>query len=75
MIGDTIIDENIRAIVGSKLVFYKNHNLLIYFKSALTISGRIIEEIEDTSNSNSSFLKKENNLLDIENDVSKKNFY
>ena len=56
-------------------MFYKNYNLLIYFKSALTISRRIIEKIENTLNSNSSFLEKENNLLDIEDDVLKKDFY
>ena len=76
MIEDTTIDEKVRAVVDSKLVFCKNHNLLMYLKFALTVSKRIVEEIENTSNSNSSSSsKKENNLLDIENNVPKKNFH
>ena len=76
MIEDTTIDEKVRSVVGPKLVFYKNYNLLMYLKFALTVSERIVKEIEDASDSNSSsFSEKEDNLLDIEKDVPKKNFH
>ena len=76
IIEDAIIDEKVRSVVGPKLVFCKDYNLLIYFKSALTVPGRIIEEIENTSDSDSSsFSEEEDDLLDIEDDASKKNFH
>ena len=75
MIGDATIGEKVRSVVGPELVFCKDHNLLMYPKSALAVPGRIVEEIEDASDSESSSSEEEDDLSDIEDDVPKKDFH
>ena len=53
MVGDTSIGETLRTVVGPELVFCKDHNLLMYPKSALAAPSRI-EELESQDSSDSS---------------------
>ena len=58
-------------MVGLEIIFYKDYNLLIYFKAAITISKAfikaillaIVKEVGNFSKFNSSNFNKE--LLDI----------
>ena len=63
------IKEKIHEIVRPELVFYKDYNLLIYFKVVIikmkTSSKVIVEEI-DSSKSFESF-NFDNDLFDVEN--------
>ena len=51
-IDDKYVKEKIREIVKSKLVFYKDHNFLIYFKTVIirlkTPSQIIVEKIDSS---------------------------
>ena len=58
-----------REVVDSKLIFYKNYNLLIYskstiiaFKASKSLSKAIVKEL-NSSNSSKSFSKDK--ILDI----------
>ena len=53
MVGDITAGETHRTVVGPELVFCKDHNLLMYPKSALAAPSRI-EEVESQDSSDSS---------------------
>ena len=55
MIDDTTIDEIVRAIIDSELVFCKNHNLLMYLKFAMTIEKAVTIKKIDTIDISNSF--------------------
>jgi hypothetical protein len=62
-IGDVSIGETVREVVGPELVFCKDHNLLMYPKSAMASSGKMptVEDESDSSSSDSS-----DDLSDVE---------
>ena len=63
-IGDPIISEKFKTIIRPELVFYKDHNLLIYSKAILTLASGLIEKTnESDKNSNNS-----NNLSEVDED-------
>ena len=35
IINDVILNKKMRVVIGPEFMFYKNHNLLIYFKSVM----------------------------------------
>ncbi len=75
-IGDRTIGEEVRAVVGPEMVFCKDHNLLMYPKSAMATARdsqkalpkastqATVEEIDESSDSSSS--DSEDDLSDIE---------
>ena len=68
-IDNKYINKKIREIMKSKLVFCKDHNFLIYFKTVmikLKTSSKIIIKKIDFSKSFESF-NFDNDLLDIKN--------
>ena len=67
MIGDISVGEEVREVVGPELVFYKDHNLLMYPKSVMTITSKVVEIDDNDSDSSDSF-KLEDELSDINND-------
>ena len=70
LIGDIFIEEIIRAIQSLKIIFYKDYNLLIYFKFIITLFSTI-EKVE--SSSSESFSSSEDNLSDIKK-ISRRSF-
>jgi hypothetical protein len=65
MIEDSSIDETSRKIVDSKLVFCKNHNLLMYSKSIMIISEKVKEESKSENDSSD-----ENEVSDVNDSTS-----
>jgi hypothetical protein len=65
------IEEIVREMIDSELVFCKNHNLLMYSKFVMTSSEKnsIVEDVFESSDSDFS----ENDLFDV-NDSSDENF-
>lgn len=51
-INDVSIDEVVREMIDSELIFCKNHNLLMYLKSVMTFEKEVIIENADSSSSN-----------------------
>ncbi len=49
MIGDASIREAVRAVAGPELVFYKDHNLLLYPKLVMAVSTKATVEEVDSS--------------------------
>ena len=64
MVGDTSLGETRRTVISPELVFCKDHNLLIYPKSALAAPSRV-EEVESQDSSDSSD-NGDDELSDIE---------
>lgn len=69
-IGDRSIGEQVRGVVGPELVFCKDHNLLMYPKSAMVASRApkplpkaIVEELDSSDSSESS---SEDEASDVE---------
>ena len=71
MIDDITINEIVRAIVDFELVFCKNHNLLMYFKFAMTVLDKhvTIEKIDDIDSFDFDF-DFDDDLFDVENSIS-----
>ena len=68
-INNKYVDKKIREIIKSKLVFYKDHNLLIYFKIViikLKTSPKITIEKINFSNFSKN-LEFDDDLFNIEN--------
>jgi len=69
MIGDVSVGEEVREVVGPELVFCKDHNLLMYPKSVMTTTSKVVEIDDDDSDSSDSF-ESEDELSDINDDPS-----
>lgn len=68
MIEDLKINEYIREVIKSKLFFYKDYNLLMYFKLMIIISRVIIKKIFSFDDENE--FNFNDNLLNIKNQKS-----
>lgn len=53
MVGDASTGEQVRAVTGPELVFCKDHNLLMYPKSAMP-AAKALEADESSSDESSS---------------------
>ena len=62
MVDDASIGETVRGAVDPELVFYKDHNLLMYPKSVMTVP----EKAEDVESSNSESSDSEDDLSNVE---------
>ena len=65
IVGDTSLGETRRTVVGPELVFCRDHNLLMYPKSALAAPSRV-EEVESQDSSDSSEDDGDDELSDVE---------
>ncbi len=67
MISNASIDEQVRKVKGPELVFCKDHNLLMYPKSAVPESGFIESDLDlpSSESSSSSDDDSEDDLEDI----------
>ena len=74
-IENKVINKQIRKIISFKMIFYQNHNLLMYLKTIIITSKIlkiIIKKIEKFFESeNSNF---DNDLFDIEEIIKESNF-
>lgn len=69
-IGDKTIDEQVREIVGPELVFCKDHNLLMYPKSAVPKSGFVeSDREEEAASSSDSSSDESDDVEDIQDPV------
>ena len=68
-INNKHINKKIHEIMKPKLVFYKNHNLLIYFKIIMIKMKTSLKVIVEEINSLNSFesFDSDDDLFDIEN--------
>lgn len=67
MIGDASIGEQVRAVTGPELVFCKDHNLLMYPKSAMP-EAKAVEDDEPSSSDESSS-DESDNVEDLDDTV------
>ena len=73
-IGDRSIGEQVRGVVGPELVFCKDHNLLMYPKSAMVASDTVpkatqkatVEEVDDSTDSEDSDSDSEEDIEEVE---------
>ena len=66
MIENSSIDETLREVTESKLIFCKNHNLLMYSKSVLAMSHVRVEEIDDSSSKEDENSNSEDDVSNVE---------
>ena len=71
IIGDTRTGEVPRAIIGPELVFYSDHNFLMYPKSIIPAPAPTVKNADSSSESNSS--NGEDDLDGIE-EIPRRNF-
>ena len=67
MVGDTSVGETVREVVGPKLMFCKDHNLLMYPKSIMAVPG--LEKVDDTDGDSSDSSDSEDNISDVDDPV------
>lgn len=53
IINNVIIDKEVREVIGPEIIFYREHNLIMYLKSTIVrvLSKAIVEEVSDYSES------------------------
>ena len=65
MIENSLINETFKEITESKLIFCKNHNLLMYSKSVLIMFHVKVKEINNNSLKEDENSNSEDNVLNV----------
>ena len=68
MIKDVFIKKQVRAIIHLELIFYKNHNLLIYLKFVMPATKVI--KINNEFLSFDKFFEKSDDINNVNNSIS-----
>ena len=65
-VKDFNIEKIIRQIIDFELIYHRDHNLFMYFKTIILLFRKIIAFVDDTSKSKSNF-SSEDELSNIKN--------